>query len=120
MNDSQKETHKIWSWVENILILIFIIQVSSAFFFNFLHFAWQANNKWLINFVYSTFGLTVWAFKLWGGILTLVLILFSTVSFVLLVLSIVKPEWFKKTFRVKYWYGIFSAQIVTWILIYNI
>jgi hypothetical protein len=120
MIDSTKMENKVWRRFEAGLIFIFLFSTIATFFFNYLKYAWQTNLKWLISFVYSNLGLTVWGIKLWSALLVFSLGMSSIVSLGLLISRILKPVWFNRTFRLRYWYGIFTFQIVTWILIFSL
>jgi len=120
MADKQETERSVWYWIEYALIFVFILNVAATFTVNFLDFAWSRNIMWAVNIAIKVFGMTGMSIAIWSLILVFIFIPFSLVSLALLFTSIIKPAWFKKTFRVKYWYGIFSIQIATWILILNL
>ena len=117
MNDSNKSA---WYSIELALIIIFALDVIVTFFFNLIEYGWKTNIMWLRLDVTGVLGLTGFEVSILALMSTLVLIPFSIVSAVLLLSSIIKPLWFKAKFHVKYWYGVFIAQILTWILISNL
>ena len=120
MTKPEKNEDSIWSWFEKGIIFVFFSITLAAFAFNFTEYAWQHQFTLYTDFVFWVFDIrSLWGLSAWSGILTLLLAPVSLVSFMLLVVSIIIPAWFKRKFKFKYWYGIFIAQILTWILIYN-
>jgi hypothetical protein len=117
MNDSNKSA---WFSIELALVFIFSFDVVVTFFFNLLEYGSSTNIMWLRLDVTGVLGLTGFEVSILALMSTLVLIPFSIVSVALLFSRIVKPSWFKAKFRVKYWYGVFISQILTWILISNL
>ena len=89
----------------------FILNVAATFTVNFLDFAWSRNIMWAVNIAIKVFGLTGMSIAILSLISVFIFIPFSIVSLALLFTSIIKPAWFKKTFRVRYWYGIFLLRL---------
>lgn len=103
-----------------IIALIFLTITIVTFAFNFTEYAWKNGFKLYVDFVFGVFDVrSLWGLRAWAGILTLLLIPVSFVSFILLAASIIIPKWFEKSFHVKYWHSVFIAQILTWIVIFN-
>lgn len=122
MTESEKEQDSLWRWFEKGIIFVFLFVTLAAFAFNFTKYAWQHDGFELYNdFIWWLFNIKVaWGFMGLAVSFAFLLAPLSFISFILLIISITIPKWFKERFRVKYWYGLFVIQILTWILIYNI
>lgn len=122
MTNSLQGQDSIWSWFEKGIVFVVLVIIISTFAFNFTKYAWTHAGFELYNhFVWWFFDIKIaWGFKSLAVDFVILLIPLSFVSFILLIISIINPRWFKSRFRVKYWYGIFFAQILTWILIANL
>ena len=122
-NKTDKEQHEkkytFWELFQKEIIFIFMSITIATFAFNFTKYAWQHNGFELYNeFIWWFFNIKIaWGFKGLAVSFAFLLTPFSLISFILLMLSIINPKWFKKHFIVKYWYSIFVAQILTWTLI---
>ena len=120
MTNLKQAQDSFWKGFEKLIVFIFLSLTLVTFAFNFTEYAWQHQFTLYTDFVFWVFDIrNLWGLSAWSGILTLLLVPVSLVSFMLLVVSIVIPTWFKRKFKFKYWYGVFIAQILTWILIYN-
>jgi hypothetical protein len=119
MNKNEHKKSQTWEFFENLLIYIFIAHVGATFIFNLLRYLTNHGFQGIIEFVFSLFHLaSSLGYQILAVTLAWSLVLFCLPTLILLILSIAKPAWFKRKFRYKYWYGIFSAQILTLILIY--
>jgi len=121
MTTLEQDQESIWCWLEKGVIFLFISIILVALVSNFTKYAWQHNGFELYNeFVWWLFDIKIaWGFKALAVYSAVALIPLSIASFVLLIISIINPIWFKIKFRVKFWYSIFISQILTWILIYS-
>lgn len=122
MTNSDKTKDSIWIWFERSVIFIFFSIIVATFAFNFTKYAWTHPGFDSYNqFVWWLFDIKIaWGFKSLAVLSVVALIPLSFISFILLIISIAKPAWFKIKFFYKYWYGVFIAQILTWILIANL
>lgn len=121
MTNLNQLENNLFSGTGKIIAVIFLAITIITFAFNFTEYAWKNGFKLYTDFVFGIFDIrSFWGLRTWSGILTLLLIPVSFVSFILLITSVITPKWFKKSFQIKYWYSVFIAQILTWILIFNI
>jgi len=122
MINPEKAKDSVWIWFERTVIFVFLSIIVAAFAFNFTKYAWTHPGFDLYNhFVWWLFDIQIaWGFKALAVYSVIVLIPLSFISFILLIISIAKPAWFKSKFFYMQWYGIFISQILTWILIANL
>ena len=117
-----KNKYTFWQLFQKEIIFLCLLIIISTFAFNFTKYAWTHPGFDLYNhFVWWLFDIQIaWGFKALAVYSVILLIPLSFVSFILLLISIITPQWFIKKFMVKWWYSIFILQILTWLLIYNL
>ena len=104
MKSSLKEKNATWASIEKWILSIFYIVILSAF------------SLYFTDYVFGDISISFTLLMLYSALL---MVPFSLASLVLLLTSIFNPKWFYLNFYFKYWYAIFSIQIITWLIIYN-